>query len=96
MLNCFGGCDQSWLLLRRDVDGRLDVRQPAREIVEELLRGDAGRRSARSFSSKSEMTVPPRIREVVETCARMLRQSIDAFVRGDAQLARRICPAPIA
>ena len=28
---------------------------------------------------------------MVETCARMLRQSIDSFVRGDAQLARRIC-----
>lgn len=46
---------------------------------------------ALSLSAKSEMAVPPRIREMVETCARMLRQSIDAFVRGDAQLARRIC-----
>jgi len=44
-----------------------------------------------SFSAKSEMAVPSRIREMVESCARMLRQSIDAFVRGDAQLARRIC-----
>ncbi len=43
-----------------------------------------------SFSTRTEMAVPPRIREMVETCARMLRQSIDAFVRGDADLARRI------
>jgi phosphate transport system protein len=28
---------------------------------------------------------------MVENCARMLRQSIESFVRGDAQLARRIC-----
>ncbi len=44
-----------------------------------------------SFAAGSELVVPPRIREMVETCTRMLRQSIDAFVRGDAQLARRIC-----
>jgi len=44
-----------------------------------------------SFSAQSERRVPLRIREMVETCARMLRQSIDAFVRGDAELARRVC-----
>jgi len=44
-----------------------------------------------SFASKRELAVPQRIREMVEQCAGMLRQSIDAFVRGDAQLARRIC-----
>ena len=44
-----------------------------------------------SFSAKTELAVPQRIREMVETCARMLRQSIDSFVRGDAALARRIC-----
>jgi phosphate transport system protein len=44
-----------------------------------------------SFSTRSVIPVPNRIREMVEICARMLRQSIDSFVRGDAQLARRIC-----
>jgi phosphate transport system protein len=44
-----------------------------------------------SFSTRSVIPVPNRIREMVENCARMLRQSIDSFVRGDAQLARRIC-----
>jgi phosphate transport system protein len=44
-----------------------------------------------SFSTRSVIPVPNRIREMVENCARMLRQSIESFVRGDAQLARRIC-----
>lgn len=44
-----------------------------------------------SLAERSALPVPPRIREMVETCARMLRQSIEAFVRGDAVLARRIC-----
>ena len=44
-----------------------------------------------SLTAHSKLAVPPRIREMVEACARMLRQSIDAFVRGDADLARRIC-----
>lgn len=30
-------------------------------------------------------------REIMETSARMVRESIDAFVRGDSQAARRIC-----
>jgi len=46
-----------------------------------------------SFSARSEMTVPTRIRDMVETCAKMLRQSIDALVRGDADLARHIVAA---
>ena len=44
-----------------------------------------------SLSSRGEVVVPARIRDMVEQCARMLRHSIDAFVRGDAVLARRIC-----
>jgi phosphate transport system protein len=44
-----------------------------------------------SLATRSTLTVPVRIREMVDTCARMLRQSIDAFVRGDAVLARAIC-----
>jgi phosphate transport system protein len=44
-----------------------------------------------SFSTRSVIPVPNRIRGMVENCARMLRQSIESFVRGDAQLARRIC-----
>jgi len=44
-----------------------------------------------SLSSRGELVVPARIRDMVEHCARMLRHSIDAFVRGDAALARRIC-----
>ena len=44
-----------------------------------------------SLSARSELAVPARIRDMVERCARMLRHSIDAFVRGDAELARRIC-----
>ena len=44
-----------------------------------------------SLSARSELAVPARIRDMVEHCARMLRNSIDAFVRGDAELARRIC-----
>jgi phosphate transport system protein len=54
------------------------------------LAGNIAERTV-SFASGSELAVPARIREMVEDCARMLRQSIDAFVRGDAQLARRIC-----
>jgi phosphate transport system protein len=44
-----------------------------------------------SLSTRAELVVPMRIRDMVEHCARMLRHSIDAFVRGDAELARRIC-----
>jgi phosphate transport system protein len=44
-----------------------------------------------SLAARSALPVPPRIREMVEGCAHMLRASIDAFVRGDAELARRIC-----
>jgi phosphate transport system protein len=54
------------------------------------LAGNIAERTV-SFASGSELAVPARIREMVEDCTRMLRQSIDAFVRGDAQLARRIC-----
>ncbi|MEQ1890990.1 MAG: phosphate signaling complex protein PhoU [Planctomycetota bacterium] len=46
---------------------------------------------ALSLSSRGELAVPARIRDMVEHCARMLRHSIDSFVRGDAELARRIC-----
>jgi phosphate transport system protein len=35
--------------------------------------------------------VPPRFREMMETVARMVREAIDAFVRGDAWAARRVC-----
>ncbi len=55
------------------------------------LAGNIAERSVSFAGSTSDLTVPPRIREMVENCTRMLRQSIDAFVRGDAELARRIC-----
>jgi phosphate transport system protein len=43
-----------------------------------------------SFASSSGLAVPERIREMVDTCAGMLHDAIEAFVRGDAQAARRI------
>lgn len=43
-----------------------------------------------SFASSTGLAVPDRIREMVDTCARMLHDAIEAFVRGDAALARRI------
>ena len=89
-------------LAERVIDGDDEIDKHAVELEEECLKieNDLERiadlaaniaERAVSFAAKSEMTVPPRIREMVETCARMLRQSIDSFVRGDAQLARRIC-----
>jgi len=35
--------------------------------------------------------VAPTFHEIMETSARMLRESIDAFVRADAEAARRVC-----
>jgi phosphate transport system protein len=43
---------------------------------------------ALSFHTESELAVPPLLAEMVDTCARMLRHSIEAFVRGDVALAR--------
>jgi phosphate transport system protein len=37
------------------------------------------------------IAVPARFREIMEASTRMLRESIDAFVRGDAQAARSVC-----
>ena len=39
----------------------------------------------------NSIPVPDRFRGMLDTCARMLRESIDAFVRGDADLARKVC-----
>lgn len=41
-----------------------------------------------SYSARSDMPLPPRLHEMVEACARMLRLAIEAFVRGDAASAR--------
>ena len=46
---------------------------------------------ALSLSTHSSVAVPAQFQTMMETCARMLRQSIDAFVKGDAGLARRVC-----
>lgn len=43
-----------------------------------------------SFAARSEMPLPPRLHEMVEACARMLRATIEAFVRGDSGAARAI------
>lgn len=43
------------------------------------------------YSSGTAPDVPPRFREIMETSARMLRTSIDAFIRGDARVAREVC-----
>ena len=69
--------------------GLAEAMRPSLERIADLAANIAER--AVSFASQSQLAVPPRIREMVETCARMLRQSIDSFVRGDADLARRIC-----
>ena len=37
------------------------------------------------------LSVPASFSEIMESSTRMLRDSIDAFVRGDAQKARRVC-----
>ncbi len=44
-----------------------------------------------SITAKSSTIVPGRFRDMVEIVAKMLRESIDSFVRGDAAAARRVC-----
>jgi len=44
-----------------------------------------------SFHTLASIAVPPRIHHMADTCARMLRRSIDAFVQGDAKLAQEVC-----
>jgi len=44
-----------------------------------------------AISAQGTVAVPHRVRGMMETVARMLRESIDAFVRGDEALARRVC-----
>src|SRR5512134_1650350 len=47
---------------------------------------------ALSLSSRQEaVAVPARFHDFMDSAARMLRESIDAFVRGDARLARAVC-----
>lgn len=43
-----------------------------------------------SFCARSDMPLPPRLHEMVEACARMLRAAIEAFVRGDPAAARAL------
>jgi phosphate transport system protein len=43
-----------------------------------------------SFAARSDMPLPPRLHEMVEACARMLRSAIEAFVRGDSAAAREL------
>ncbi len=43
------------------------------------------------FSRPQSLAVPPRFRDFMDSAARMVRESIDAFVRGDARAARSIC-----
>ena len=44
-----------------------------------------------SLSSQPAVPVPGLVKEMVEDCARMLRDAIDAFIKGDATLARSVC-----
>jgi len=44
-----------------------------------------------AFQLLGSVDVPAGFREMADAVARMLRRSIDAFVQGDATLARRIC-----
>jgi phosphate transport system protein len=46
-----------------------------------------------SLTSLGPIPVPARFRDIVERAAQMLRESIDAYVRGDARAARRVCQA---
>jgi phosphate transport system protein len=43
-----------------------------------------------SFAARSDMPLPPRLHEMVDACARMLRAAIEAFVNGDSIAARGI------
>jgi phosphate transport system protein len=43
------------------------------------------------LSTQASIPVPARFRLMMETTASMLRDAIDAFVRGDAERARQIC-----
>ncbi len=43
------------------------------------------------FSRPQSLAVPPRFRDFMDAAARMVRESIDAFVHGDARAARAIC-----
>ncbi len=43
------------------------------------------------FSRQEAVPVPARFHDFMDSAARMLRESIDAFVRGDARLARAVC-----
>ena len=43
------------------------------------------------FSRPEIVPVPARFHDFMDSAARMLRESIDAFVRGDASLARIVC-----
>jgi phosphate transport system protein len=44
-----------------------------------------------SLAAKPAIPIPARLNEVVETCVRMVRESLEAFVTGDATIARRVC-----
>ena len=44
-----------------------------------------------AFQTLATISIPPRMHEMADAVARMLRRSIDAFVRGDAEMAREIC-----
>ncbi len=44
-----------------------------------------------SLSAASSVTIPPDFVGMMETAAQMLRKSIEAFIQGDADAARRIC-----
>jgi len=43
-----------------------------------------------SFAARRDMPLPQRLHEMAEACARMLRQAIEAFVRGDSVAARAL------
>lgn len=46
---------------------------------------------AATLSASPPLPVPEGLTRMAEESARMLRESLDAFVRGDAEVARRIC-----
>jgi phosphate transport system protein len=56
------------------------------------LAANIGKRVVSLYASTDvSIEVAPTFHEIMETSARMLRESIDAFVRGDAAAARRVC-----
>ena len=54
------------------------------------LAANNAERTVSYLSRASTIEVPHRFGDMAETAARMLRDSIDAFVRGDARLARHV------